>query len=325
MNSLDFYLPSVTFRIKTQDFLLDKLTESHKQYLNKHECFKNQIINVEIYDCDNCSEIKHTNSELIDVITNMVDISIPKSVKSDLPRCQTILSDAIERIMKHSQNSFFLSVWESYRSSEHIMFRLGYGCSAFYNPREKSASLFLSGWGSSNFYKDTRPYLCLLYSMVIDQLGGAIIHGATLKKHEKVYLFCGKSGNGKTTISRISQEFTIVLSDELSIIMPDVNKNFICYDSPWKQLESRDKDIGVNGRLYDISFINKSDKNYRNSKSKADSVFKLFSNNYSMTYGVLQDSTCNATQFKNCSNIVKSTSCNELYFQKNSSFWNVID
>jgi len=60
----------------------------------------------------------------------------------------------------------------------------------------------------------------LLVAYRLNQIGGALLHSAGLVRDSRAYLFLGRSGAGKSTISRISQEAGVeVLSDDMNALV----------------------------------------------------------------------------------------------------------
>lgn len=55
----------------------------------------------------------------------------------------------------------------------------------------------------------------------LHEQGGAVLHGAALERNGGAYLFLGRSGAGKTTVSRLGLERGLtVLSDDLNALLP---------------------------------------------------------------------------------------------------------
>lgn len=61
----------------------------------------------------------------------------------------------------------------------------------------------------------------ILVAYRLHELGGAVIHGAGLVWHGEGFLFAGRSGAGKSTVSRMGLERGLtVLSDDLNALLP---------------------------------------------------------------------------------------------------------
>lgn len=57
--------------------------------------------------------------------------------------------------------------------------------------------------------------------VVIARLGGALIHATALVHRGRALVACGKSGDGKSTLSRLSAPTASLLSDEVVALFPD--------------------------------------------------------------------------------------------------------
>lgn len=90
----------------------------------------------------------------------------------------------------------------------------------------------------------------------------ALIHGALAEKNNIFYAFLGKSGSGKSTISKILKKKGFnILSDELFFIRT-YKKNIKAYSSPfWGEMKGEGK--YVQGKIKGLYFIKKSDINYK--------------------------------------------------------------
>lgn len=61
----------------------------------------------------------------------------------------------------------------------------------------------------------------LVVAYRLNQLGGVLLHSAGVLRESRAYLFLGRSGAGKTTISRICQAAGLeVLSDDMNAVLP---------------------------------------------------------------------------------------------------------
>ena len=79
-------------------------------------------------------------------------------------------------------------------------------------------------------------FLRILYSLMLVQEGGFLLHAASIVRDGQGYAFMGKSGAGKSTIAAHSPEQS-VLSDEISLIKK-VNANYLLYSTPfWGEQE----------------------------------------------------------------------------------------
>ena len=81
---------------------------------------------------------------------------------------------------------------------------------------------------------ETTPFL-MLFMTVLVKYDGFILHSAGISINEKGYIFCGKSGSGKTTISNLFKKITKakLLTDE-SLLLRRQSGDIYMYGTPWK-------------------------------------------------------------------------------------------
>jgi hypothetical protein len=61
-------------------------------------------------------------------------------------------------------------------------------------------------------------YLRVMLSYRLPEVGGFLLHAAGLVRNGKGYLFAGKSGAGKTTVTRLSAPEAVVLNDDFTLV-----------------------------------------------------------------------------------------------------------
>ena len=71
--------------------------------------------------------------------------------------------------------------------------------------------------------EDADYFIRTIYALRLFEAGGLLFHAAGLVRHERGYLFFGHSGSGKTTVSRLSPEAS-VLNDDLIALLPDAGQ-----------------------------------------------------------------------------------------------------
>jgi hypothetical protein len=81
---------------------------------------------------------------------------------------------------------------------------------------------------------ESTPFL-MCFMIIMLQFKGTVIHSNATIINEKGFIFCGHSGAGKTTISKLLSGFknNIVLTDETAILRIN-NDAIYVYGSPWK-------------------------------------------------------------------------------------------
>jgi hypothetical protein len=63
--------------------------------------------------------------------------------------------------------------------------------------------------------------LRIVYSLLLVERGGFLVHSASAVSKDSAFLFAGPSGSGKTTMCRLASDSVRLLSDEISFVLPD--------------------------------------------------------------------------------------------------------
>lgn len=81
---------------------------------------------------------------------------------------------------------------------------------------------------------ETTPFL-MLFMTVLVKHNGFILHSAGVSINDKGYIFCGRSGSGKTTISNLFRQSgkAVLLTDEALLIRKQ-GSDVRIYGTPWK-------------------------------------------------------------------------------------------
>jgi hypothetical protein len=75
--------------------------------------------------------------------------------------------------------------------------------------------------------------LRITHSLVLADEGGFLLHAASAIRNNRAFLFAGVSGAGKTTMSRLAPSDATVLTDEISYIRRDADKNYTAFGTPF--------------------------------------------------------------------------------------------
>ena len=158
-------------------------------------------------------------------------------------------------------------------------------------------------------------YLRVFLSHYLFRRGGFLLHASTIGHKNKAYVFTGPSGVGKSTIARISRDKRILTDDIVAVRR--INHRYHAFATPFG-IQSRG--IGsIHLPIAGIYLISHAEKTVCERIPPVPALTKVMSNIVLMGTGT-QDLPIDKL-FDNCYNLVKTTPCYELPFNKNENIW----
>ncbi|MCM8796381.1 MAG: hypothetical protein NC923_00635 [Candidatus Omnitrophica bacterium] len=183
-----------------------------------------------------------------------------------------------------------------------------------FRTKKGGAKINLQGlpWALSAFIRNVFTLLLIIEDDAF------VFHASAVLKGNKVYIFNGRSGSGKTTISRLSKN-CIVLSDDHAVVKK-TDDNFFTYATPcWQDYSFGEK----KNTAYNIGAIFKlvQDKEaYLKKINKASAITELFTIPHIpaefLPFERIMD---------NYHDLLEKIPFYELHFTKDDSFWRCID
>lgn len=161
-------------------------------------------------------------------------------------------------------------------------------------------------------------FLRILISLVLLEQQGFIVHASSLIKDYKGYIFPGKSGAGKTTITNLSYD-SHILSDEVSLVKK-INDEFKAYGTPFPGEFSKSGE-NVSSSINKILFPYKDDKNFLK-KIGPFQALELLLPNVIFYY---DNPKLKKKLFDLCFEFVQNIPTFELHFLPDPNFWRSID
>ncbi|OGF62384.1 MAG: hypothetical protein A2Y62_17195 [Candidatus Fischerbacteria bacterium RBG_13_37_8] len=148
--------------------------------------------------------------------------------------------------------------------------------------------------------------------------GGLMMHGASIVRDQKAYIFFGPSGAGKTTISRLSEHLKII-SDEYSMISK-INSSYFVFRPPQKKSITRLDNWQEGFPLAGIYRLIQSNERFIEKIPKALMISEILANLlFAHAYNVL-----GLHAVANAAAILGTTENGMLHFKKDQFFWEVI-
>lgn len=160
-------------------------------------------------------------------------------------------------------------------------------------------------------------FLRFVYSIILLKEDGFLVHASSLIRNGKGYLFPGKSGVGKTTITQLSNDSKL-LTDDISLIKK-VNGKFIAFSTPfWGELK-----LGVENMstpINNILFPIQDKKNYLEKLGTLNALQMLLTN----ILFFANNKTFSEQLFELSYDFVNSAEAYELHFLPEPAFWGVV-
>jgi len=161
-------------------------------------------------------------------------------------------------------------------------------------------------------------FLRFVYSTQLLNESGFLVHASSLIREGEGYLFPGKSGAGKTTITQLSPD-AVLLTDEVSLVKK-VNGNYHIFGTPfWGELA-----IGGENTHVPIKsvYFPKKDKSLFKKNINTIKVMEMLLPNV-LLYS--EDEEFTLQLFNICMDFAGTVPCYELHFLPEPSFWRIID
>ena len=119
----------------------------------------------------------------------------------------------------------------------------------------------------------------IIHSLSLVAQGGFLAHSASAIRHGRAWLFAGRSGAGKTTISRLAPDDVCLLSDEVSFVRQSIDpgENFLAWGTPFTG------ELGKPGAnccapIQGICFLEQAQENSLTAIGKAEALRLLMTN-----------------------------------------------
>lgn len=161
-------------------------------------------------------------------------------------------------------------------------------------------------------------FIRIAYSLALLEVRGLMLHAASLIRGGRAYLFCGRSGSGKSTITRLSPDAT-PFSDDLSIVRV-AERRARCYRTPFRaELARAGEDRAA--PLRGIYFLYHGSRHAVEAIRPGQSLERLLPN----VVFFARDAELTARVLSIAADLVEAVPCFDLAFRLDPGFWEVID
>lgn len=163
-------------------------------------------------------------------------------------------------------------------------------------------------------------FIRLLISVIITDYGGLAIHSSCILKNSKAHIFSGSSGNGKSTIIKLTEN-PLVYSDEVTLVRKDKTGYFRVYHSPFRS-EFFTEPLPPADKIAGIYFLRQDTGAYLEALSQTDALIRLLPNIF---FPVKERNPYEKKIFQLCCDFIRQVKPMVMHFKKDNSFWRYID
>lgn len=160
--------------------------------------------------------------------------------------------------------------------------------------------------------------LRIVHSLALAEEGGFLIHAASAIRDDRAFIFAGRSGAGKTTISRLAPAGVSLLSDEISWVRPS-GESFRAWGTPFTG-ELGQQGVNRSAPIAALYFLEQARENRITRLEGAEAVRLLLEN----VLFFASDSRLVHRVFDNACAFVAATSVFRLSFLPDSRVWELI-
>lgn len=161
-------------------------------------------------------------------------------------------------------------------------------------------------------------FLRILYSLLLIEKGGFLLHAASVVKDGQGYIFMGKSGAGKSTVAEFSSTYKI-LSDEISLVRKCGHK-YLLYSTPfWGEQEIKGDNFFA--PIKGIFCLKKGKQIKKSPLAQREALPRLMEN---ILY-FAKEPDLTRQVFQNSYDFISLHSLYKLEFMKNNYFWDIVD
>lgn len=162
-------------------------------------------------------------------------------------------------------------------------------------------------------------FLRVLYAWLCVEQAALLIHAAGIIRKNRGYVFFGPSGNGKTTISRLSMN-DIVLSDDL-VIVKKQSGMWRVFGVPFRGDFPEAPRTNATAELAGVFALSKDTRHFLAPLSSVEAVARLSA---CVPFVMTQPNAARRV-IEICSDLAQSVPTQTLHFARDNEFWKVID
>jgi hypothetical protein len=155
------------------------------------------------------------------------------------------------------------------------------------------------------------------YAQLLALNQGMLLHAAGVVKDKLAYLFLGHSGEGKSTVARLSRHYQVLGDDEIAV--KKRGSFYLAFATPWKQASFIKLHNRLPARIRALFFLKKSKRVSFKPISPQEAMVRILMHHTHF----LMDTEMPPIRylFATCADLVKSVPAYLMEFRKNKNFW----
>ena len=182
-------------------------------------------------------------------------------------------------------------------------------------------TMLISAPDNKRRFRRLNATLALVFATLLIDRGGIVLHASAAKRDQRVYVFCARSGGGKSTIIKNSKGISPLADD--AVITRKVGGKFFVYISPFLEKNKIERK-NQKSEIAKIAFIRHATNNRVRTVTKTDGQMRLMK--FSLGALPIRELKKQFPKIWNlCGELAHQIDLVELEFTKNCSFWPLLE
>jgi hypothetical protein len=160
--------------------------------------------------------------------------------------------------------------------------------------------------------------LRILHSIELARLGGCLLHAASAVRNGRAFVFAGRSGAGKTTISRLAPPDATLLTDEISYLRK-TGDHYSAYGTPFAGELAR-SGANICAPLAALFLLEQGAENSVQELPQAEAIRQLMQN----VLFFAEDPELVRMVFETVCDLAASVPVRKLVFRKDADVWELV-
>jgi len=159
------------------------------------------------------------------------------------------------------------------------------------------------------------------YSQILALKEGMLLHCSCVVKNGEAYLFFAPSAGGKSTVARLSKQYS-VLGDDI-IAIRKIKGRLLAFSTPWRQNKFIKPRASLNAPIKAVFFLKKSTRLYFEPLRPEEALIRVLSRY--IHFFLYTERPQVEKMFFTAANFFKAIPAYEMHFRKDENFWSMLE